>query len=171
MIPPSVSIRVASYIHRLLKRRVSEDLRVKWPNDLYTQEGKVAGILIEKTSSAQMDYMVIGVGINRGRIPKEVNDSYRAANLTDFALNEFLEELVLDLMSLNFNTGLSEAEMSYWQEYDLFEWEKPLLMVDKERSKVMTYSGLSSDGLALVSDENGLTRLFSGQSSLRLIEG
>jgi biotin-(acetyl-CoA carboxylase) ligase len=115
--------------------------------------------------------MVIGVGINRGRIPKEVNDSYRAANLTDFALNEFLEELVLDLMSLNFNTGLSEAEMSYWQEYDLFEWEKPLLMVDKERSKVMTYSGLSSDGLALVSDENGLTRLFSGQSSLRLIKG
>jgi BirA family biotin operon repressor/biotin-[acetyl-CoA-carboxylase] ligase len=40
------------------------DLRIKWPNDLWWQERKLAGILIETTQVESLRYAVIGLGIN-----------------------------------------------------------------------------------------------------------
>ena len=45
------------------------DLRLKWPNDVWLQERKLAGILIETASvgdSAATRYAVVGVGVNLG---------------------------------------------------------------------------------------------------------
>jgi BirA family biotin operon repressor/biotin-[acetyl-CoA-carboxylase] ligase len=39
-------------------------LRLKWPNDVWLHERKLAGILIETTQMADLRYAVIGVGIN-----------------------------------------------------------------------------------------------------------
>lgn len=51
--------------------------RLKWPNDVYIDSGKVAGILME-TSPAQPQQVVIGVGINVGTTP-EIDDHTSAA--------------------------------------------------------------------------------------------
>lgn len=40
------------------------DLRLKWPNDVWLQERKLAGILIETVSVGEQRYAVVGVGIN-----------------------------------------------------------------------------------------------------------
>lgn len=40
------------------------DLRLKWPNDVWLQQRKLAGILIETASVGDTRYAVIGVGIN-----------------------------------------------------------------------------------------------------------
>ena len=40
------------------------DLRLKWPNDVWLQERKLAGILIETASLGDMRYAVVGIGIN-----------------------------------------------------------------------------------------------------------
>lgn len=40
------------------------DLRLKWPNDVWLQERKLAGILIETVSVGELRYAVVGVGIN-----------------------------------------------------------------------------------------------------------
>lgn len=40
------------------------DLRLKWPNDVWLQERKLAGILIETVSVGEVRYAVVGVGIN-----------------------------------------------------------------------------------------------------------
>lgn len=38
---------------------------IKWPNDIYIGDSKVAGILIENSfSSSQMDISVVGIGVN-----------------------------------------------------------------------------------------------------------
>jgi BirA family transcriptional regulator, biotin operon repressor / biotin---[acetyl-CoA-carboxylase] ligase len=39
-------------------------LQLKWPNDVWLQDRKLAGILIETTSVGDVRYAVIGVGIN-----------------------------------------------------------------------------------------------------------
>jgi BirA family biotin operon repressor/biotin-[acetyl-CoA-carboxylase] ligase len=39
-------------------------LKLKWPNDVWLQDRKLAGILIETASVGEMRYAVIGVGIN-----------------------------------------------------------------------------------------------------------
>ena len=40
------------------------DLRLKWPNDVWLHDCKLAGILIETASFGDMRYAVVGVGIN-----------------------------------------------------------------------------------------------------------
>ena len=40
------------------------DLQLKWPNDVWLQDRKLAGILIETTSMGDVRYEVIGIGIN-----------------------------------------------------------------------------------------------------------
>jgi len=40
------------------------DLQLKWPNDIWLHDRKLAGILIETASVGAMRYAVIGVGIN-----------------------------------------------------------------------------------------------------------
>ncbi|MCZ8295281.1 MAG: biotin--[acetyl-CoA-carboxylase] ligase [Hylemonella sp.] len=40
------------------------DLRLKWPNDVWLADRKLAGILIETTQIDAVRYVVIGVGIN-----------------------------------------------------------------------------------------------------------
>jgi BirA family biotin operon repressor/biotin-[acetyl-CoA-carboxylase] ligase len=39
-------------------------LKLKWPNDVWLEERKLAGILIETTSIGDVRYAVIGIGIN-----------------------------------------------------------------------------------------------------------
>lgn len=42
-------------------------IRLKWPNDLWWQSRKLAGVLIETTTVGETRYAVIGVGINIGQ--------------------------------------------------------------------------------------------------------
>ncbi|MDZ7938425.1 MAG: biotin--[acetyl-CoA-carboxylase] ligase [Rhodoferax sp.] len=42
------------------------DLQLKWPNDVWWQQRKLAGILIETASVGDARYAVIGIGINIG---------------------------------------------------------------------------------------------------------
>jgi BirA family biotin operon repressor/biotin-[acetyl-CoA-carboxylase] ligase len=52
----AVGVGVAQALH--------PDLQLKWPNDVWWQDRKLAGILIETTQVGEERYAVIGVGIN-----------------------------------------------------------------------------------------------------------
>jgi biotin-(acetyl-CoA carboxylase) ligase len=39
-------------------------LKLKWPNDIYYQDKKLAGILIKNTTRNQTQSVVIGIGVN-----------------------------------------------------------------------------------------------------------
>ncbi|MFN4359666.1 MAG: biotin--[acetyl-CoA-carboxylase] ligase [Hylemonella sp.] len=52
----AVGVGVAQSLH--------PDLQLKWPNDVWWQDRKLAGILIETTQIGEERYAVIGVGIN-----------------------------------------------------------------------------------------------------------
>jgi len=58
------------------------DLQVKWPNDLYSQQGKWGGILVEPISPHQV---IVGVGINLAPIPREQIDQH-ATSLCELGL-------------------------------------------------------------------------------------
>ena len=58
-----------------------EEVRIKWVNDLYLNELKIAGILTEATlsmESGQMEQAVLGIGFNlappEGGFPEEIHD-------------------------------------------------------------------------------------------------
>lgn len=47
-----------------LAESLGEDIQLKWPNDLWYQQRKLGGILIEAASQGDQSYAVIGVGLN-----------------------------------------------------------------------------------------------------------
>lgn len=61
---------LASYAVLLLLRHYidtqqGEYLSIKWPNDIYYRDSKIAGILIEHSiTGGDLDYSVVGIGLN-----------------------------------------------------------------------------------------------------------
>ena len=44
---------------------MANDLKIKWPNDIYVGANKIAGVLIEASvSKKSIDHVIIGIGIN-----------------------------------------------------------------------------------------------------------
>lgn len=65
-----LSACVAVATHQFLNKYDGSSLKIKWPNDIYWQDRKLGGILIEnvvrsrESASASWDWAVVGVGIN-----------------------------------------------------------------------------------------------------------
>ncbi|OLE15906.1 MAG: biotin--[acetyl-CoA-carboxylase] ligase [Gemmatimonas sp. 13_1_20CM_3_60_15] len=60
-----LSLRVGLAAARALDRFAAEPIRVKWPNDLYIEYGKLAGILVEaRWRESSLEWVAIGLGIN-----------------------------------------------------------------------------------------------------------
>ncbi len=85
---------------------VAEELRaagarttVKWPNDVYLGEGKLAGVLCEYSR----DHLVVGVGVNvNNPVP------YGASSLTGWQL-QFVSQLVLESVGRAVQEHLTDA--------------------------------------------------------------
>ena len=49
---------------RAFKDTTNHALSIKWPNDIYIDNKKVSGILIESQSSGKDIFLSLGIGIN-----------------------------------------------------------------------------------------------------------
>lgn len=75
-----MALAVAEYVSFALN---SLDVRIKWPNDIYVKDQKIAGILIENVlEQSTIKYSVAGIGLN---INQEVFDP-SIPNATSFKL-------------------------------------------------------------------------------------
>jgi BirA family biotin operon repressor/biotin-[acetyl-CoA-carboxylase] ligase len=60
-----LSIRLGLRIARVLDRYALTPVRLKWPNDLFAGEGKLAGILVEaRWRAARLFWVAVGLGVN-----------------------------------------------------------------------------------------------------------
>jgi len=96
-----LSMTISLGIGDFLSRYVSE-YRVKWPNDIYVNDDKIAGILIESAILADaIEYSVAGIGLNinqdifRSPAPNPV--SLRQLTGDSYNLEECLHLLAGDL--------------------------------------------------------------------------
>ncbi len=81
------------------KRLGRENLSVKWPNDLYFKDKKLAGVLVQnRIKGNQLDFSVIGVGLNVNQ-KFFLSDASNPASLIHFSgkeedLSGLLDELL-----------------------------------------------------------------------------
>ncbi len=70
-----LSLRLGLRAARALDRYAESPVRLKWPNDLYVADAKLAGILVEARWRAnRLDWVAIGVGVNV-RAPTDVENA------------------------------------------------------------------------------------------------
>ena len=113
-----LSIRLGLKSAPVLQRYTDEPVRLKWPNDLVTDRGKLAGILVEtRWRDGQVDWVAIGMGVNVS-LPDEETEG---AALRDGTRRlDLLAELVPALRAAARARGpLSAAELQRWASRDV----------------------------------------------------
>jgi BirA family biotin operon repressor/biotin-[acetyl-CoA-carboxylase] ligase len=93
MISKVTSLAITDFLSQYM-----EDVKIKWPNDIYVKDDKIAGILIENSIiNASFDYMIIGIGlnINQDRFPGDIPNptSLKIRTGRDFDLDDTFQVL------------------------------------------------------------------------------
>ncbi len=73
------------------------DVSIKWPNDIFAADGKIAGILIENSvRSGQLEWAIIGIGlnVNQKQFATEGATSLFLQSGTSYMLEEVFEVLL-----------------------------------------------------------------------------
>lgn len=107
-VPQSFSLNIitALALHQVLAAFVPNDLTAKWPNDIYYQDQKLSGVLIENVvEKQQLKVAVIGIGLN---VNQEHFNEQRATSLARICGRTFDLQQVLILL-------LAALEHSYLQ--------------------------------------------------------
>lgn len=171
-----LSLVAAIAIARSLQSCGVEGLGLKWPNDIFYQECKLAGILLELSGEGGGSYrVVIGVGINL-KMPdaaaREIDQPWvdlsqcgvpvERNRLAGLVLSELVE--VIDTFN---NKGL-EVFRREWQKFDLIADRKVKLHIDNAEAITGIARGIDAKGALLV-ENNGITRPYhAGEVSVRL---
>lgn len=113
-----LSIRVGLAAAKALDRFAPEPIRLKWPNDLYTDGKKLAGILVEaRWREGQPEWVAIGMGINV-RTPVDVPMSAGLECGTS-RLEVFEEVVTLVRSALREQGSLTESELAEFATRDM----------------------------------------------------
>ncbi len=70
-------------VREFIAKYIEKSVKIKWPNDIYVNNRKISGILIQNTlSSSQVQHCILGIGINVNQIFFSEN----APNATSFSI-------------------------------------------------------------------------------------
>ncbi len=148
-------------------------MRVKWPNDLYWQDRKLAGILVEMTGQAgDAAHLVIGMGLNIA-MPETQEVDQRWANLKDACpsmpdkntLAAALINGVIEALKQYEETGMT-GFVERWKRFDNF-YGRPVKLLLGERVVMGIARGINEQGALLLETEAGITPYLGGEISLR----
>ncbi|OZI15620.1 biotin--[acetyl-CoA-carboxylase] synthetase [Sodalis-like symbiont of Philaenus spumarius] len=169
-----LSLMVGIVMAEVLQRLGAKWVRVKWPNDLYLNDRKLAGILVEISGKAgDAAHVVIGAGINlamregaAGKIDQgwinlqeagiAIDRNALAAELTD-TLRQALRQFECD--------GFAPF-VARWQALDNF-FDRPVKLLIGEREIKGTARGIDAQGALLLEQEGKLHAYLGGEISLR----
>ena len=167
-----VGVALYNTIKKIVKDGV--DIRLKWPNDLMIENGKIAGILMESVQvpNTSVIRLIVGVGVNLNSAPKiNVDDTKRynvqcVGQFTNYKIDQFsfftkfndeLEELGSFVAEKNLCSILS-----LWKSrsYDI----GTLIQISDNQGgiKTGTFLGLDEIGGLIVRDKTGTKRIYSG---------
>jgi len=133
-----------------LLQNYADDIQIKWPNDIWIKQKKIAGILVENNiQGSAINYCIIGMGIN---INQEIFDTENAISLQNIlGENTSLQKIETELLSsLNyFFTLLENKEYALLKKIyreKLMGYQKWILMKDKENEGLAKIESIDEFG-------------------------
>ena len=155
-ISKAISIAIFSFV-----KEYAENVKIKWPNDIYINDKKIAGILIENTiMGANLSSSIVGVGININQTefleqtPNPV--SLKLINSLEYNLKELQTELLSKIdywhkmLTMRDFSKINDFYLDNLYKYN--QWHK-FRIKDKEfRAKIIDI--LESGELVIVNKDN-----------------
>lgn len=169
-----LSLVIGIIIAEVLQRLGANDVRVKWPNDLYLNDRKLAGILVEltgKTGDAAQIVMGAGINLAMKSVSSEViNQDW--INLQQVGLDIDRNQLVvllikeLRLALVHFEKEGLTPFLSRWKQLDNYIG-RPVKLIIGEREVFGIARGINEQG-GLLLEQNGIIKAWvGGEISLR----
>lgn len=170
------AVAVLEAIQEYLGLEIASPLALKWPNDIYYENKKLSGILLEMSAQAQDTcQVVIGVGINThlpleegkkikraftslGEIQKEAP---RRNQLAGILLNH-----LIDALHVFEKEGLAPF-LKRWECYDYLKNRE--ILVENQGKKIRgLMRGISDQGALLLETDGKIQAFLSGNTSVVL---
>ncbi|WOI82004.1 bifunctional biotin--[acetyl-CoA-carboxylase] ligase/biotin operon repressor BirA [Citrobacter braakii] len=172
-----LSLVIGIVMAEVLRDLGADKVRVKWPNDLYLLDRKLAGILVELTGkTGDAAQIVIGAGINMSMRRVEENVVNQAwINLQEAGItidrNTLAARLIRELRAalvLFEHEGLAPY-LSRWRVLDNFI-DRPVKLIIGDKEIFGVSRGIDAQG-ALLLEQNGVIKPWmGGEISLRSAE-
>jgi BirA family transcriptional regulator, biotin operon repressor / biotin---[acetyl-CoA-carboxylase] ligase len=181
-IDPTLSLAAGVAVARALGRHGARGVALKWPNDLWFQDRKLGGILVElKSLAGGAGQVVIGVGLNLS-LEDDTRRAIESAGVRVAALAEACEArpsrnalaaaLLAALLSMleAFERGGFAAFRDEWTSLDALAGRPVRILVGGETTLGVS-RGVDTDGALMVESGGQLRRFVCGEASLRLHTG
>ncbi len=170
-----LSLVVGVAIVEALEEMGLTGVKLKWPNDLYYQDKKLAGILVEMSGQAgAAANLVIGMGLNLVMSEATEGITQPWACLDEVADNQQIDRNQLAIsMITTLHKALDDYELygmagfvERWNRLDNFI-NRPVKLLMGPREISGTARGINEQGAVLLETENGLETFIGGEISLR----
>lgn len=158
LLPPNknlyfLNIAVSVAILRLF----DEPLTIKWPNDIYWKDKKLAGILLENAIIGnEVKYTIAGIGLNVNQT-EFVSDAPNPVSLKQISGKEYAIDPLMQDMFEAVHTVLNEPEEAVWSEYKahLYRREGYWPFADQNGTFEAQIEDVLPSGEIVLRDKNG----------------
>jgi BirA family transcriptional regulator, biotin operon repressor / biotin---[acetyl-CoA-carboxylase] ligase len=157
----NLNMAISVAIYNFLTTYFPEDITIKWPNDLYHQNKKISGMLIENTiKNNQLAEVVVGIGLNVNQVnfaePKATSMQLISGN--EYSLEKLYAELLTSVEQIYLR--LKADDLLYIQKLyskNLYFFQKKRLFKTNSvfEGKIV---GVDAIGRLLVERENHIER-------------
>jgi len=169
-----LSLLIGIGVNRALHKIGINDCRLKWPNDVYHEGKKLAGILIEVEGQiGGSTTAIIGLGINI-QLPSNIEQIDQA--FTDVSTitqgnidrNEFVCKLLEELWGMlpQFEAEGLAPFLQQWRDADLF-YNRPISLISGDYVTLGVSKGIDNSGALLLEVDGRVKAYHGGEISVR----
>lgn len=160
-----ISILTAYSIIKVLETIGIQNAMIKWPNDIYVNDKKICGILLEGNIP---NYLVVGVGLNVNQtqfdgeyrttptsIKKEINNNFDINDLKQKIYQNIENELI----------HLSNNDFSFMNSVTKYDYlkDKSCSLTMYKPNRTVHIIGIQTDSSLLINDEGKNISISSGE--------
>lgn len=171
---PALGMRSALCLRQHLK--APDKLKVKWPNDLMIDHGKLAGILVQTRVRQASLLIVVGMGINlQVSLAMSTALGRELAGLSDALHNEITSPLLVSQLAKTWQDTITRCSAHgfapFQPMFDELDYlaNQPVNIL--EHGTIIDQGiarGLSPQGCLVLENANGQTAIMTGDVSVRL---
>ena len=162
---------------RAIQEVAGIEVGIKWPNDIYAGEKKLAGILTEfATDPDRMEYMIVGIGINCHWAPVKVPPGGQPATSLLKETGNKISRLKLLTRFLTHGEALYEKAKiegvgflrEEWDRYSLIKNRRVTILANQTSLTVIAQGIDDHGGLIVLLDDGRKETILTGDVHLRL---
>ena len=165
----SISIISAYSITQVLKEYELSNCFIKWPNDIYVNDKKICGILLEAVTKKEIECLIIGVGLN---VNQEVFEG-EYLRLPTSMCRELNKKIDLNEVKLKVFNNLEKNLIKLKEGYDFYSEiikydylkDKEVYAVLNNEEKKIRVLGINPDYSLKIKDKENIVDIDSGEIS------